>query len=294
MKALLLVLSLLFITNAIASIKIVEILNDEEILLLASDGLVYELKTDDNAEINFAYEAMESQLDVELKKPLINLKRIFDEREIVTGFKKVQTETPKNITFNNQKSSVPTPLNNFEVTSVGSFEDSKSLFKTMTTRTKRRSQCYNRAHVWSHRLSKVEVAGKKLNLGKTWIFFSRKYIKEYKYKWWFHIAPYIKLQGENGPYVMDRKFTREPLKLQGWTNVFMKNNAQCKEVIYYSDYRQNQGQAWCFIIKSSMYYWQPKNIEALEAGAEEKKSFVESELRKAYKDAVKRWNGELE
>ena len=185
---------------------------------------------------------------------------------------------------------VPTPLDGYSLTSIYNLDDANKLFRSQRTRTKRRSQCYNRAHVWSYELKKRGV-----NSGKIWIFFTKRYIKEYRYKWWFHVAPYIKVKGQSESIVMDREFTRKPETETKWKNIFMKNNAPCTTVEYYSDYRNYfwNGPKFCYIIKSSMYYWQPFNIENLEKGEPEKKSWVTKELEQAYRNAIRGWDGEI-
>jgi hypothetical protein len=278
------------------NVKIVDIINDgEEFLILASDGLVYELTNRDPENLEFAYSALESHETVDLIKPIMSLNKFFDTRQKITGFQKFISESEqskKNSTSINTEN--PTALDNYEVSTVSTEEKGLALFKTMRRDTRKRSQCYNRAHVWSFEMSKKLIGNKKINLGKSWIFFSRKYIKEYKYKWWFHIAPYIKYDNIDDIFVMDRKFTKKPLTLRDWTDTFMLNDAECSEVKYYSDYRARMYTEECFVIKSSMYYWQPNQIKALESGGEEKKIFKKRELETAYKNAVKRWRGEVE
>lgn len=97
-----------------------------------------------------------------------------------------------------------------------------------------------------------------------WIFFSAKYIKDYDYKWWFHVAPYVEVASEVEPVVLDREFSRRPQRLTEWKNVYMKNNARCLETQNYTTYEDNKWNEWCFLIKSSMYYWQPYNLENLD------------------------------
>jgi hypothetical protein len=269
-------------------VKIVDIIEEEEFLLLADNGLVYELTTEDKDVLDFAYYAKDNNLEVEIVKPFLNLDSVFDQRESVRTLKldfipNAQV-SPKNL--NKEFINVPTPLDNYEVSSV-SVDKAAELFSTMRTDTRKRSQCYNRAHVWTYELSKKVVNGKKLDLGKTWLFFTRKYIRDYKYKWWFHIAPYIKADSQIR--VLDRKFTRTPLTLQEWTDEFMYNDAKCKVIEFYNDYRNNQDVESCFVINSSMYYWQPLHIEGLADGDAQPNSWNEQQMDIAYKNAVRRW-----
>jgi hypothetical protein len=278
------------------TVKIIDIIDEgEDFLVLASDGLVYELTNRDSEIINEAYNALKTKRVVELAKPVLSLNKYLNTRQKIVGFKNFSEQLTENKskissfkTSDLLNTEVPTPLDNFQVSGVSTLEESLSLFKTMRKDTRKRSQCYNRAHVWSFEMNKKLIENKRINLGKVWIFFSRKYIKEYDYKWWFHVAPYIENTNSNDIFVMDRKFTRKPLALRGWTDTFMQNNAKCSGVKYYSEYRSRMFSEECFIIKSSMYYWQPNEIKALENGGAEKNEFEMAELKTAYKNGVKR------
>jgi hypothetical protein len=124
------------------------------------------------------------------------------------------------------------PLGNYDLTVLPSYEAAQEVMDGFDGNTREKSQCYNRAHVWSYQA----FVNQKVNLGKVWIFFSRKYIREYRYKWWFHIAPYTKIEGYETPYILDRGFTMVPYTLENWKNIYMKNKAECKVVNKYSDY----------------------------------------------------------
>jgi hypothetical protein len=291
MKSFLSLACLLLSLQSIAGlkVKIIDIIEGDDFLLLANNGLVYELTTTDRDVLDFAYYAKENKLEVEIIKPSLNLDSVFDNREIVRTIKLDYTPNPQVAPKKVNKSllNIPTPLDNYEVSSVSS-NTASDLFLTMRTDTRNKSQCYNRAHVWTYELSQKTINGSKLNLGKTFLFFTRKYIREYRYKWWFHVSPYIKADSELR--VMDRKFTRGPLPLQKWTDIFMHNDAKCKVVEFYDDYRNNQDVEYCYIIKSSMYYWQPLHIEGLEDGDAEPKSWHMQQMNIAYRNAIGRWS----
>ena len=68
----------------------------------------------------------------------------------------------------------------------------------------------------------------------------------------------------------------------------MKNNARCLETQNYTTYEDNKWNEWCFLMKSSMYYWQPFNLENLDKEGTTKRGFVISELKRAYSNAMKR------
>ena len=64
-------------------------------------------------------------------------------------------------------------------------------------------------------LRNFQLLGKKL--GKVWIFFTQKYF-----------APYTQFHDSVTTFVMDRSYTKKPVQVREWTNIFMKNDAKCK------------------------------------------------------------------
>ena len=263
------------------------VVHDDVYLVLGSDAQVYEIDKSQTEVINQAKIAFEFKDEVELT---LSKNKQRNKRDQIVS---LEISNPILAKSSQIISSIPTPLDNFNVTMV-SPKSGKKMFSSMNYKTRRRSQCYNRAHVWAYEIfKKFSTSQNKMNLGKVWIFFTQKYIRDYKHKWWFHIAPYTQYHDSVTTFVMDRSYTKKPVPLREWTNIFMKNDAKCKEVKYYSHYRANQKNESCFIIKSSMYYWQPFNIENLEKGEAEKTRFDITELEKAYKNAIRRWDGDI-
>lgn len=156
------------------------------------------------------------------------------------------------------------------------------LFKEQSTDSKKKSQCYQRAHVWSFNMwQKHDVKNLKI-----FIFFTKKYISEYEYKWWFHVAPMVATDA--GERVMDRSFSRKPLSVNTWASIFMKNKATCPTVEHYNDYEQNQNSESCYIRKVSMYYFQPIDIKNSDNGGYKKIDWLKWELKRANR-GFKNW-----
>lgn len=145
------------------------------------------------------------------------------------------------------------------------------------------SQCYNRAHVWVW--EEFNRTGRKMM--KSFLFFTNKYIREYRFKWWFHVAPFtiVEEQGEKKEMVVDLEFMEEPLSMKEWTDHFVKTKNVCPSVTKYTDYEDHQQEQDCYLIKTSMYFWTPDDIEAFEKTGEEKKEFIPWEIKKAYKNS---------
>ncbi len=144
------------------------------------------------------------------------------------------------------------------------------------------SQCYDRSHVWTY-----EEAFHGGYLQKVFLFFSDTYISRYSYKWWFHTAPYalVSMNGQTVERIMDAAFSPYPLQFKLWTDLFMKNKVDCTPIQKYSDYSTHPGEDDCYFMKTSIFYWQPQDLEALEKSGVEKTKFSEWEVKHAYEKA---------
>ncbi len=142
------------------------------------------------------------------------------------------------------------------------------------------AQCYDKAHIWTYEADYYYRA----RLQKAWLFFSDNYIGRYRYKWWFHVAPFAKvmMRGAVEERIMDREFYQYPLKLKLWTDLFMENKATCKEVTSYTDYSQHPNEDDCYVIRSTPFYWQPKELKARAERGTEKTQYIQWEIIYAY------------
>jgi hypothetical protein len=149
--------------------------------------------------------------------------------------------------------------------------------------THKESQCFNRAHVWTYEWR----TKKNLYSSKVWLFFTRKFIRKYKFEWWFHVAPMVHViaDGAVKERVMDIKYARGPLKLKQWTDIFMRDNSDCPVVQKYSDHANFPEAGSCFVMKSSMYYYQPVDLEQSELLGPGKSRWLEPEVSNAYLEA---------
>ncbi len=179
--------------------------------------------------------------------------------------------------------SVPEVEASYEPTVLDSEDQAKDFFR----HTRRPSQwqwswqCYNIAHVRSYE----EFKRTGLKSMKIFLFFSDRYIREYNFKWWFHVTPMTYVQGASGveERVIDKEWKDGPVSMKNWTDTFMKNKVHCKRIEFYSQYENHQEEEYCYLLPASMYYWQPKNLEEFERTRKERTEFVMSEVRWAYK-----------
>ncbi len=164
-------------------------------------------------------------------------------------------------------------------------------FKFFRKGARRVSQCFNRAHVWTFESKK----NFNFNSMKVFLFFTKKFIRETNFKWWFHVAPanYLKSSNQNQLIVLDPFFTSTPLPIHEWTNLFVTKNIKCLEAQSYSEYELNQEKESCVTLKSSMYYLQPKDLRALEERIVHKKTWVKGEIQRAYRNGFGIWRKEF-
>lgn len=159
----------------------------------------------------------------------------------------------------------------------------RSFFYDARRKAKEESQCFNRAHVWTYEWRTKN----NLYANKTWLFFTRKFIRKYKFEWWFHVAPSVLIvhEGQVRERVMDIKYARGPLKLKQWTDIFMRDNADCPVVQKYSEQADYPESGSCFVMRSSMYYYQPVDLELFELTGIPKTRWLEPEVKHAFLDA---------
>jgi hypothetical protein len=150
-------------------------------------------------------------------------------------------------------------------------------------RNQKDSQCFNRAMIWSFEWwQRYQLKSMKL-----FIFFSRNYIRKYNFEWWFHVAPYVHVLHEDKiqEKVMDLKYTSRPLNFRDWSNIFMKNNAECLVINNYSEYADYPYHGDCFLQRTHMFTYQPADLQMYESWGTEKFEFNLEEVKGAYLEA---------
>lgn len=166
----------------------------------------------------------------------------------------------------------------YDPTTVSSAEAS-NIFRRMRRDYQNNSQCYNRAHIWTYE----EWKKTGLNSMKVFLFFTSRYIRNYRYKWWFHVSPMVKTAG--GDLVLDRRYTGGPRAKDTWTKNFIYSGRKCPVVYNYYDYRNNQQSEDCYMIPTSMYFWQPRNIASRDSGGGSPTQYYQSNINHAYWEA---------
>jgi hypothetical protein len=146
---------------------------------------------------------------------------------------------------------------------------------------KERSQCYQRAEYWAHEMD-VRWG---IKSQKAFLFFTRKYITQYNYDWWFHVAPLVIYNDGTANYDAVYDKTYGPggvIPFQEWTKMFVQaQGGICPVISKYTDYSEHEWESYCYVRKVPMYYYQPKNVQALDAQGTQVTGWIQWELNNA-------------
>lgn len=237
-------------------------------LIKLENGRVVFLDETDKDELSAFHESMRSREYLEI---------VVDEENSFESAQTVEHEDAPSL-----KRPVQTALS-YNPTVLSSMNEARNVFSRMRRNYQNASECYNRAHIWAYE----EFNRSALNSMKLFLFFTNRYIRNYRYDWWFHVSPMalVNEEGASVERVLDRRFTSGPLSVNSWTNVFIYSRRKCPVVQKYNDYRNNQEQEDCYLIPVSMYFWQPRDIVSRDNNGFEKKSFIRSEVDWAYWEA---------
>src|SRR5690606_5443326 len=133
---------------------------------------------------------------------------------------------------------------------------------------------HDKAHVWVYEAHKRGVS-----MNKLFLFFTKDYIRRYRFGWWFHVAPIMKEEGKT--FIMDQAFLDVPSSIKSWTDLFIETRKACSKIKYYSTYEQNKWKKDCYLIETSKYIRQPSHIK----NKSQRKVFYMQEIRNAYRRA---------
>ncbi|MES2528706.1 MAG: protein-glutamine glutaminase family protein [Bdellovibrionota bacterium] len=170
------------------------------------------------------------------------------------------------------------PMMSYEPTDVGTEEAALKLLKSMRKPNliQWNIQCYNLAHVRAYEMMKYHG----VNSQKMFLFFTKSYIRKYRFKWWFHVTPVVQVKNEQR--ILDPEWSKTPLPVKTWTDKYIKTKSSCPVITKYSSYEQNQETSDCYVYPAPMYYWQPLHLIELEESRQEMGSFNMSQVNTAY------------
>lgn len=241
----------------------------EEILVLLENGRVAKVNHDKTFYLDLLSES-------KLLKKEIGV--ILDKDRYIVGVK-VYTESQNAEFFPLKRNGI---LNSYIPTTVANMSIVQK-YHNKGRHSPKESQCFNRALVWSYEWYK-DHSLKSMHM---FVFFTRNYIRRYNFEWWWHIAPYVHVmqEGKVVERLMDIKYTRGPVSVQQWTNIFMRNDAQCQVVTKFSDYADFPYTGECYLMRTSMHYYQPSELQMNESWGFTKNNFIRDQLKEAYREA---------
>ncbi len=285
MKKLLMTLSLMTMTNLYANVtEVEEIMPGKESLevILSNRADVLNISADNTNALNVIEEAHASNTPLTITvSPEMN--NVIIDAELIDAIKDVSESVSLEAAH---------PMSNYNPSNVDSIEVANAIFKTLYKRTNWFVQCFNRAHLWAKQM----LDNQGVHSMKQYIFYTKKYRREINGKWWFHVAPMIKVNDQR--YVMDKEFTRNPVTDTEWENIFTKKlrakgikNYRCKVIQNMKEFyeKANQEKEYCNILTTSMYYWEPNDMSLLDKTGAQKTKFINRELKIAIKDVLDNW-----
>lgn len=175
------------------------------------------------------------------------------------------------------------PNVSFEPTVIKGYANAEKIFNRLNSNYQRVSQCFNRAHVWS----RDEFENHGIKTMKTFVFFTNSYINRYRFNWWFHVAPMIKVEeeGDTVERVLDFRYTQTPVTVREWTEMFVYSKRSCAQMTKYSDFKNTSESEDCYVINVPMYYWQPYHIEEIETENRYQSQFNQYDVSAAFSEA---------
>lgn len=279
MKELLFIICLLVVTySQAAEIKfgIHEIQDGSEVMVKASTGEVFWVDPHNEELMDTLTQAQTLNLKVQVQfesaNNIIQSVSMLSQKSLPVFDKQDRDEKVL--------SDVEPPYSPTIFTSLAALQDAHN---SMDNRTHEDSQCYNRAHGWAYDLWRTRG----INSMKIFLFFTDRYIREYRHKWWFHVSPMTYLREAYGvnEYVIDRSFSEAPVYTQVWTNIFIKNFATCRSVNHYDDYRKDDPNEYCYLMRSTMYYRGTVGLRKRDRNHKYRTKWSTKELREARRQA---------
>lgn len=144
-------------------------------------------------------------------------------------------------------------------------------FKEEDMKMKERSECFDRAYMWSMRADRVH----KIKTEKVFLFFTRKFRMAKlvttwygkPFAWWFHVAPAVRVNGEL--MVLDATFSEKPETVQEWAGSLMRKPEPCQELTKLEDYvvaRNGESEFQCFYTSTPQYVYGPLEMGLQDLG----------------------------
>lgn len=165
--------------------------------------------------------------------------------------------------------------------------------------------CFNRSHYWA-RSNEIGVSGKNtetaaqqggpltarasvakasIHSEKVFVFFTSRYQRQFKHKWWYHTAPTVAVQSADDRFVLDRSYTDGPMTTEEWVYTFASHanpngmtakqwnkqdptgrknpegKIKCERIESLQDYYDQIDTGFCFWVEGvNMYTYTPNDL----------------------------------
>lgn len=241
------------------------------------DARVYSVASEDAAILKKLNEAVESSQPIRLilvKDRVVDVRPIsLEERaDFSDAFVESAEDTVRTLT-EPPSEVIPTDALMYQPSVLGSTAEAEQFFQRLDWNVNHKSQCYQRAHYWAYSMWNRAS----LKSMKVFLFFTRKYIRAYNYKWWFHVAPFVYAGGFE--MVLDPEFVRHAMQIDRWSHVFVRARENCVAAATYREYEQGEYLHYCYFRKVPMYHYQPLDVKYSDRNNTERTNWVSWELR---------------
>ena len=161
------------------------------------------------------------------------------------------------------------------------------------------SQCFHRAEIWSYNLYR----NYQVNAMKVFVFYTHQFKRAYKdmknkkFDWWFHVAPYVIVRDPATSaikeYVIDPTFAETPLEMKPWTDMFVETHRKCAEFVPFEKFRREVengpnavfGTEHCYIVRVPATDFSPVEVAARTAGLTSGYNWNGSQIKEALDNA---------
>jgi hypothetical protein len=151
----------------------------------------------------------------------------------------------------------------------------QQVFERLNPGFRKGSECSDRAHIWAFE----EYQHHGIESEKAFIFFTDRYISSQRFKWWFHVAPMVNVQGRTSAErrVLDFTFAQGPLSPEDWSRLLVYSGRGCPVIERYADYQRSSDED-CYLLFESMYYRLPLQLARRETMGQYRHGFSSSEI----------------
>jgi hypothetical protein len=171
----------------------------------------------------------------------------------------------------------------FVPTNLTSIDDAKKLMEELRFNSRSKAECFQRAHLWALEMRQMMNA----QTQKVFLFFSDKYTRRTGFDWWFHVAPFILVNGVE--MVLDPFFFDHPVDMKTWTDRFMDGDPECLVANTYQEYENQNTKVDCILRKVPMYYYAPSSVEARDKSNQVISDWIDDEVIGAHRSLVPWW-----